>query len=449
MAAFANNTFKNPVETDSGDSYAFEDNGWYYLYLPDDVTGGGNVNAYKSQNLIDWTSLGTVYTNVGETYNDGSTNKTPKSIWAPEVHKINGKYYLICVYVTNTAADNDKDIVVIEGTSPTTFDPATRTVMLGNDAVNDDLYIDPTLFVDTNGSLYMYYKYKLNGVSGSAIQGRPMSDPFTFSGSAVTLQPATGNHEHPYMDVQNGHYILFWSSGIGNQTSYKINYATSTSPTGTFTEPSDSPIMQSWQTAGVIAPGATSVVRDGAGDRWMVYRQKVDSANGWTRVVCANKLEITDTGDVSITPTRNTYVRKPVPLTGLLPADDPMTRVENTDSSISYTGTWTLDSNSNDSGGSSKFAKNAGNKAEFTFYGDSIRVGIRTGINSGKADIRLDGTLVVDNVDTYSSASQYQQIIYENDSLTLGTHTISFEATGTRNSLSGANSVRLDYFEYH
>jgi hypothetical protein len=83
------------------------------------------------------------------------------------------------------------------------------------------------------------------------------------------------------------------------------------------------------------------------------------------------------------------------------------------------------------------------------FYGDSIRVGIRTGINSGKVNIRLDGTIVASNVDTYSDPTQYQQLIYENDSLALGNHTISIEPTGTKNVNSGADSVRLDYFEYH
>ncbi|MCC2686204.1 MAG: hypothetical protein K0R75_3103, partial [Paenibacillaceae bacterium] len=276
-----------------------------------------------------------------------------------------------------------------------------------------------------------------------------MTDPFHFTGSASTLLTATGNHEHPSMDVKNGHYILFWSGGVGNQTSYTINYATASGPLGTFTPSAENPIMYSWQTAGVIAPGATSVVLDGDGNRWMVYRQKVDDGTNWNRVVTVNRLVIDTSGNVDILPTRNTYVHKPVPLFGSLPEDELQTRIENDDNRVSYTGTWTLDSSASDSGGSSKFAKNAGDKASLTFYGDSIRVGIRTGINSGKVDIRLDGTVVANNVDTYSDPTQYQQLIYENDGLTLGNHTISFEATGSKNALAGATSVRLDYFEYH
>jgi hypothetical protein len=100
-----------------------------------------------------------------------------------------------------------------------------------------------------------------------------------------------------------------------------------------------------------------------------------------------------------------------------LPADELQTRIENDNSRVSYTGTWTLDTSASDSGGSSKFAKNSGDKASLTFYGDSVRVGIRTGINSGKVNIRLDGTIV--NMDTYSDPAQYQQVIYENDGLTM------------------------------
>jgi beta-xylosidase len=449
MAAFANNTFKNPVVEDSGDPFVMQDNGWYYLYLP----GGrdGDVTAYKSQNLLDWTPLGTVYNNLGQFYEGG---KTITGLWAPEVHKINGKYYLICVYVTRDGDAhelNNKDIVVIEGTSPTAFDASTRRVLLGKDSVSYDLYLDPTLFVDTDGRLYLYYKYRKDGtVSGSELRVRPMDDPYNFTpnvGSTTLL--TVGNHEHPFMDKKNGNYILFYSTGIGETTSYKIEYATSTSPTGPFTEASENPIMYTWQTAGVIGAGATSIVVDGDNNRWMVYRQKVDTGENWARVVCVNRVEITMSGDVNIVPTRNTYARKPVPLTGPLPADEAQTRIENTSSRINYTGSWTLDTNGSDSGGSSRFSGHVGDKASLAFYGDSIRVGIRTGINSGKVNIRLDGMIVASNVDTYSDPTQYQQLIYENDSLALGNHTISIEPTGTKNVNSGADSVRLDYFEYH
>ncbi|HZI11764.1 MAG TPA: family 43 glycosylhydrolase [Myxococcus sp.] len=446
-AAFANNTFKNPVVQDSGDPFVLQDNGWYYLYLP----GGTEVTAYKSQNLLDWTLLGTVYSNAGQSYEGG---KRITGLWAPEVHKINGKYYLIGVYVTADSDPhelNNKDIVVIEGTSPTTFNASTRKVLLGADATNFDLYLDPTFFVDTDGRLYLYFKYRKDGtVAGSELRVRPMSDPYTFApGSVAKTLLTAGNHEHPFMDKKNGNYILFYSTGIGETTSYKIEYATSTSPTGPFTEASENPIMFTWQTAGVIGAGATSIVKDGENTRWMVYRQKVDTGENWNRIVCVNRVEITLSGNVNIVPTRNTYARKPVPLTGPLPVDEAQIRIESSSSRVNYTGTWTLDTDGSDSGGSSRFSGNAGDRASFAFYGDSIRVGLRTGINSGRVNIRLDGTIVASNVDTYSDPTQYQQLIYANDSIALGNHTLSIEPTGTKNVNAGAASVRLDYFEYH
>jgi hypothetical protein len=207
--------------------------------------------------------------------------------------------------------------------------------------------------------------------------------------------------------------------------------------------------MFTWQTAGVIGAGATSIVKDGENTRWMVYRQKVDTGENWNRIVCVNRVEITLSGNVNIVPTRNTYARKPVPLTGPLPVDEAQIRIESSSSRVNYTGTWTLDTDGSDSGGSSRFSGNAGDRASFAFYGDSIRVGLRTGINSGRVNIRLDGTIVASNVDTYSDPTQYQQLIYANDSIALGNHTLSIEPTGTKNVNAGAASVRLDYFEYH
>src|SRR4028119_2172277 len=80
-AASATTTSTTPGVQASGAPFVLQDNGWYYLYLP----GGTEVTAYKSQNLLDWTLLGTVYSNAGQSYEGG---KRITGLWAPEVHKI-------------------------------------------------------------------------------------------------------------------------------------------------------------------------------------------------------------------------------------------------------------------------------------------------------------------------------------------------------------------------
>jgi hypothetical protein len=207
--------------------------------------------------------------------------------------------------------------------------------------------------------------------------------------------------------------------------------------------------MYTNQTAGVISPGAASIVKDGAGNDWIAYRQKLNSATGWSRVETVNRINLDSSGQVSVIPTRNTYVTKPVPLGSTsLPAGPTFTKVENTSSRIHYSGTWTVDSNASDSGGSVSFSGVSGDSAELQFYGTAARVAVRTGINSGIADVKLDGVVVVNNVDTYSTPALYKQIIYEIEGLTEGTHTVSFQPNGTKNALSGMTSARLDYFEY-
>jgi hypothetical protein len=123
--------------------------------------------------------------------------------------------------------------------------------------------------------------------------------------------------------------------------------------------------------------------------------------------------------------------------------------VDNTSSSVTYVGSgWSDVANVNDYTGNVARSQTLGNKAQLTFTGTSIKVVARKGTDSGFANIYLDGNLVAANVDTYASPVQYQQTIYENNVLSVGSHTISLEPTGTKNVSSSSSYVKLDYFEY-
>lgn len=313
-------TYTNFVlDQDGGDPHCLRSNGWFYVYHPK----GKRVYCYKSKNLVNWTYVGEVYNNIGHNYGGDLV----EALWAPEVHEVDGKYYMYYVNVMSGGADpnntGNKDIVVVEGTSPTSFDPATRKVLLDSEYA----FIDPSLFQDTDGKMFLFFKWRGQSGTGSEIKGRRMSGPKTFwdnNGGTLLLHsddmPASlgaGQLEHPSVDVKNGHYILFFSYGDGNGTgsdAYKVCYARATNPLGPYTLSGENPIMFSGQNPGVRTPGATSIVEDGTSNRWMVYRQKKDNTTERDLVICIDRCYLTLNGNVNIEATRGTAETAPVPL---------------------------------------------------------------------------------------------------------------------------------------
>ena len=88
----------------------------------------------------------------------------------------------------------------------------------------------------------------------------------------------------------------------------------------------------------------------------------------------------------------------------------------------------------------------ADNHAEMAFTGTGVEVAVRKGSSGGLVDVVLDGAVVVDDFDTYSSTTAYRQVIYENQNLSSGSHTIRLVATGQKNASATEADAMLDYF---
>ena len=120
--------------------------------------------------------------------------------------------------------------------------------------------------------------------------------------------------------------------------------------------------------------------------------------------------------------------------------------VDNTSSDISFNGTWAKQDDGMDFRGSTNWSAVADNHAEMAFTGTGVEVAVRKGSNGGLVDVVLDGAVVVDDFDTYSSTTAYRQVIYENQNLSSGSHTIRLVATGQKNASATEADAMLDYF---
>ncbi len=314
--------YENIVLDESGDPFAARFGKTYHLYLPDQLPGGGRVLGFTSKDLVTWKSVGSVFDNVAEQYGGQKT----RGLWAPEVLKFKGKYYLFYVNVMTNPLDEDvgdKDIVVIESDDPTNFkNGRKRTVLLDGKYA----FIDPSPFVDpATGKLHLLYKRRGALGTGTELMIRPMSSPTAFSGPATVLVrskeiPQPGQLEHPMLRRVGQKYFLLFSKGLGDTSTYQIVYATSRSPTGPFTYRgalfTSSKDLSGDLSRKVIAPGASSIVRDGAGKTWMVYRQKKTLTKTYKqRGVCIDRV-VFDPPNNRITgnPTKGVKRQAPAPL---------------------------------------------------------------------------------------------------------------------------------------
>jgi hypothetical protein len=120
-----------------------------------------------------------------------------------------------------------------------------------------------------------------------------------------------------------------------------------------------------------------------------------------------------------------------------------VTRVEQNDPSITYSGNWYTNSSSAHSGGLAALTNARGARATITFTGTGITwLGVMDGW-AGLANVYLDGRMTV--VDTFGSGG-YQQPLYIARGLTSGTHTLSIEVTHERDANTQGSWVWIDAF---
>jgi hypothetical protein len=119
--------------------------------------------------------------------------------------------------------------------------------------------------------------------------------------------------------------------------------------------------------------------------------------------------------------------------------------VQQSDSTITYSGTWFLVNNGAMSGGSAVEATDLASSVTIGFSGSGIQwIGYQDQY-SGIANVYIDGAKVA-TIDTYSAVTKAQSVIYNAANLGNGAHSMTIEATGTHDASSTESSVWVDAF---
>ena len=276
----SNTTYSNPVLVETyainrpkpapyagtlgiGDPTVIFYGGKYYLYPTGD---NHSYDVYISKDLVHWSRGPKVF------------RSSETGVWAPDVFfsEDDGMFYLyytVSGRIGVAAADRPNGVFKDRG----------ALISKG---------IDAHLFRDDDGQYFLYYAQ----YPDFAIFVQPMESPVRKKGAPVELISPTEAWEKkdvavteaPWMIRHQGVYYLLYSGGSADSEDYAIGYATAAHPTGPFTKYHGNPIVRKGN--GVFGPGHVSVIRDQAGELWMVYHQQKDQTRGWNRIICIDPL---------------------------------------------------------------------------------------------------------------------------------------------------------------
>lgn len=194
--------------------------------------------------------------------------------WAPEVVPPgpgNGRYVLYF-----TARDKDEDeqcIGVATASSPAgpfvalDGDPLVCPVKLGG-------AIDPSSFVDQDGSRYLLYKTDARRTAAIWLV-RLSPDGLYLAGPARKIMGRGKDDpvlvESPSLVRRGGKYVLLYSAGWYFKTNYQTRYAESASLTGPYVKAKDPLQSTGLYDGDVKGPGGASIVHDATGDHLVFH----------------------------------------------------------------------------------------------------------------------------------------------------------------------------------
>lgn len=217
----------------------------YYLYRSSDsITADdkrwGGVEMFKSKDLENWIGPKVVCRLP-------QRNWTTGSIWAPEVHQYNGKYYLFATLNSNLQWKAPKDgwpAYILRGTQIFHSDSPEGPFVAFNDVPHTPLTqmaLDGTLWVEGNTPYMVYCQEWVQTVDGlmNLVQlapdlSEPVGEPTTLfaSSDAEWSDGLGGNHRDYITDgcflyrTKIGKLLMIWSSFHKGQ--YAIGIAEST-----------------------------------------------------------------------------------------------------------------------------------------------------------------------------------------------------------------------------
>jgi Glycosyl hydrolases family 43 len=228
----------------------------------------GNIQIIESTNLSQWSAVGNALPNLPSWAKPGGT-------WAPSVLQVGGTFVLYYAAVVAGPSGGQDCISVATAAEPqgpfvdNSSSPLVCQTSLGGS-------IDPSPFVDADGTSYLEWKSNGGGGQSATIWSEQLNAAGTgFVGVAPTQLLAAdqswqgGIVEAPDLVLSGGRYFLFYSGNSWKSAGYAIGVATCSGPLGPCAESLSQPILASG--TALSGPGGESVFSDADGSLWIAF----------------------------------------------------------------------------------------------------------------------------------------------------------------------------------
>ena len=257
----------------------------YYIYATTDGTGNGYgpAQVWMSKDFVNWRNV---------TMNWPTT----EVVWAPDVvQQPDGSYrYYYCTPCVIYVGESDSP------TGPWTNRLGAPDAILVQDRfVHNAITLDPQLFVDDDGSEYLYfgtwgiYENFGCGVAKLAPDGKSFTDKKLILNTEIK-----DFFEAPFVFKKDGIYYFTYSSGSCHDHTYRVQYAISKEgPMGPYEYKGC--ILETNADGTIHGPGHHSVLIDGD-DYYIVYHRHNNphSIHGFHRQICIDKMEFDAEGNI-------------------------------------------------------------------------------------------------------------------------------------------------------
>lgn len=275
------------------------EDGNYYLYATENPTR--NVPIYRSANLVDWTLVGTVFTEANRPTFVETLPNAPARVWAPDINYCDGKYYL---YYSMSRWGSEWECGIGVATADSPEGPFTNhDVMFISSDYNTQNAIDP-FFIEEDGQKYLFWG-SFRGIWGAELTDDGLAiRPETIQKVAGTLTEGT------YIIRHDGYYYLIGSAGSccdGQNSTYHLMMARSENLFGPYVNKAGNRALDNqfshllYRSEEVIGPGHNAeFVQDDAGQWWVIYHGFQASDEGAGRVAYLDRVHWTESGWPSI-----------------------------------------------------------------------------------------------------------------------------------------------------
>ena len=291
--------FPDPAVLRAGD-------GWFYAYATRSYDGAREIHIQvaRSRDLVRWQYLGDALPEKPQ------WSQRRRIFWAPHVVYDDASRRYVMYYSAERDAADGKCLAVATAAAPQGPFRDVGAPLACGPGFED---IDPMAFDDPKTGRHLLYWG--SGYGPIRVQELAADRLSFLPGSRATellfpdrAKPFRDLVEGAWMTYRDGRYYLFYSGDYccGANASYAILVARAESPFGPFqdyvaADGSDNAIVRA--SAAWRAPGHNSVIRDDAGDDWLLYhamsegevrRAKAARARFTTRVMLLDRLEYRD-----------------------------------------------------------------------------------------------------------------------------------------------------------